>query len=172
MQGLIGHEVRIHSTSLARDLPGAVQVATTLTLAGKRVPHRAIGRRRTYRYHDRRVAKALRDLAGRIDVVHCWPRATAETAAAARRTGVVSVREAPQHPHRLRLQAGRGGARGERARARGGRPARLTEHLGLLDRDPETLARLRKRTLACREGLTWEQGARDLERLYRELLTR
>ena len=35
------------------------------------------------------------DLRGRIDVVHCWPRATLATAAAARRLGVASVRELP-----------------------------------------------------------------------------
>jgi glycosyltransferase involved in cell wall biosynthesis len=50
--------------------------------------------------------------------------------------------------------------------------AALTEHLGLLDRDPDLLARLRRRTLARREELTWAQGARDLENLYRELLAR
>ena len=48
----------------------------------------------------------------------------------------------------------------------------LTEHLRLVDRDPELLARLRARTLARRDELTWAQGARDLERLYRELLAR
>jgi glycosyltransferase involved in cell wall biosynthesis len=50
--------------------------------------------------------------------------------------------------------------------------AALTEHLGLLDRDPALLARLRARTLSRRDELTWEQGARDLETLYRELLAR
>jgi hypothetical protein len=38
--------------------------------------------------------------------------------------------------------------------------------------DPELLARLRARTLARRGELTWEQGARDLEGLYRGLLAR
>jgi len=97
VEGLIGlgHEVRVYATALAREVPGAAEVVTTLTLAGKRVPHRAVGRRRAYRYHDRQVGDALRKLAGQVDVVHMWPRATIETAAAARETGVVSVREAP-----------------------------------------------------------------------------
>jgi glycosyltransferase involved in cell wall biosynthesis len=364
VQGLIGlgHEVRVHTTALAREVPGAADVVTTLTLAGKRVPHRALGRRRAYRYHDRRVAKALRSLTGQVDVVHCWPRATVETAAAARRTGVVSVREAPNthtayaygrvaaetarlglpqpagHSHtideaalaleereyaavdlvavpsefsrrtflergfaperlglhqygfdparfpppdRSRRNGGPEGLRalfvgsceprkglhyaleawvGSGAAERGsfvicgafypgydavlaewlehpsvtvkgfvpdvaalmresdvlvlptveegsalvtyeaqasgcvpvvsdaagarcvhlegalvheaGDVAALTEHLGLLDRDPELLTRLRMRTLARRDELTWEQGARDLENLYRELLSR
>ena len=50
--------------------------------------------------------------------------------------------------------------------------AALTEHLRLLAGDPDLLARLRARTLARRDELTWEQGARDLEGLYRELLAR
>jgi glycosyltransferase involved in cell wall biosynthesis len=50
--------------------------------------------------------------------------------------------------------------------------AALTGHLELLDRDAALLARLRERTLARRDELTWEQGARDLEGLYRELLAR
>jgi glycosyltransferase involved in cell wall biosynthesis len=91
----LGHEVHVYATALARDVPGAARVTTTLTLAGRRVPHRALGRARAYRYHDRRVARALRSAPGRIDVVHCWPRATLETAQAARGSGAVSVREAP-----------------------------------------------------------------------------
>lgn len=91
----LGHEVRVYATAVAHELPHTEEVVTTLTLAGKRVPHRAIGRRRAYRYHDRRVGKALRRLAGEVDIVHCWPRATVETAAAARDTGIASVREAP-----------------------------------------------------------------------------
>jgi glycosyltransferase involved in cell wall biosynthesis len=91
----LGHDVRVHATALARDVPGAKEVVTTLTLAGRRVPHRALGRRRAYRHHDRRVAKALRSLDGAVDIVHCWPLATVETAAAAAELGVVSVREAP-----------------------------------------------------------------------------
>ena len=91
----LGHQVRVHATAVAREVPGAEEVVTTLTVAGKRIPHRAVGRRRAYRYHDRQVGDALRRLAGDVDVLHCWPRATVETAAAAREAGVVSVREAP-----------------------------------------------------------------------------
>jgi glycosyltransferase involved in cell wall biosynthesis len=91
----LGHEVRVHTTALARPVEGAEEVVTTLTLAGKRVPHRAVGRRRAYRRHDRQVGNALRRLSGEVDVVHCWPRATLQTAAAGAETGAVSVREAP-----------------------------------------------------------------------------
>ncbi len=87
--------MHVHATAVAREVTGAAEVATTLSLAGRRIPHRAVGRARAYRHHDGRVARELRRRPGGFDVVHCWPRATLQTAAAARETGVVSVREAP-----------------------------------------------------------------------------
>lgn len=71
----------------------AQRVVTTMALGNVRVPHRAVGIDRAYRYHDWRVARALRQLRGRIDLVHCWPKATLETAQVARRLGVKVVRE-------------------------------------------------------------------------------
>jgi glycosyltransferase involved in cell wall biosynthesis len=97
VKGLIarGHEVLVYCTSARGELGGAARTTTTLTVLGRRVPHRALGRERAYRYHDRRVARALRRLRPRADVVHCWPRATVQTAAAAREVGTKSVREVP-----------------------------------------------------------------------------
>jgi glycosyltransferase involved in cell wall biosynthesis len=97
VRGLIarGHEVHVYCTSAVADLPGVAALTTTLTLLGRRVPHRALGRERAYRYHDRRVARALRKLRPPADVVHVWPRATVQTAAAAREVGTKSVREVP-----------------------------------------------------------------------------
>jgi glycosyltransferase involved in cell wall biosynthesis len=91
----IGHDVRVFATAVARDAPGATEVVTTLSVAGRRIPHRALGRRRAYDYHDWRVARALARPRHEVDVVHCWPRATIRTAPAARAIGAVSVREAP-----------------------------------------------------------------------------
>lgn len=91
----LGHEVHVHCTAVAGAPPAVHRVVTTLEVGGVRLPHRALGRARAYRYHDRRVARALRGLAGRIDVVHVWPRATLATAEAARRLGVPTLREAP-----------------------------------------------------------------------------
>jgi glycosyltransferase involved in cell wall biosynthesis len=98
VEGLIGLglEVSVICTSLQRELPGARRITTTLTAGGRRIPHRALGPGdRAYRYHDLRVAHALRGLAGEIDVVHVWPRAALATARTARELGIVSVREAP-----------------------------------------------------------------------------
>jgi glycosyltransferase involved in cell wall biosynthesis len=97
VEGLLeqGVEVVVWCTSLARRLSRPVEVVETLRLAGRRVPHRLLGGRGAYAYHDRRVARRVADARGAFDVVHCWPRATLATAAAARRTGALSVREAP-----------------------------------------------------------------------------
>jgi glycosyltransferase involved in cell wall biosynthesis len=91
----IGHEVHVYCTSVAEPPPVVHSLVTTLTLAGRRIPHRALGRQRAYRYHDRRVAWALRRAAGNIDVAHVWPRATLASAAAAKRMGTRVIREAP-----------------------------------------------------------------------------
>lgn len=95
IQGVIdqGIELTLYCTRVERSVPGAKRVVSTLALAGRRIPHRAIGRERAYRYHDRRVAAALTRLRGEIDVVHCWPGAVLATAGAARRLAIPSVRE-------------------------------------------------------------------------------
>lgn len=87
-------EVVLYVTSCDVDVPGVRSVRETLAVAGRRIPHRALGVERAYRYHDRRVAAALRGLDG-IDLVHCWPKATVETAKAARRRGIPTLREVP-----------------------------------------------------------------------------
>jgi glycosyltransferase involved in cell wall biosynthesis len=95
IQGVIdqGVELTLYCTSVERPVTGARRVVTTLAPAGRRIPHRALGRERAYRFHDRRVALALRRLRSETDVVHCWPGAVEATARAARRLRIRSVRE-------------------------------------------------------------------------------
>jgi D-inositol-3-phosphate glycosyltransferase len=98
VEGLLdqGIDVSVWCTSLHGALPRATRIVTTLQVAGVRIPHRALGGGdRAYRYHDRRVAAALRRRRGEIDVVHVWPRAGLHTARAARELGIRVVREAP-----------------------------------------------------------------------------
>jgi len=90
-----GVGVTLYCTSLQAELPANVRTVQTLSVAGRRIPHRVLGIERTYRYHDRRVALALRRLAPQIDVVHTWPRATVHTARAARKLGIPCMREVP-----------------------------------------------------------------------------
>jgi glycosyltransferase involved in cell wall biosynthesis len=90
-----GIDVTVVCTSLARELPGEPRVVETLRLGGRRVPHRALGVRRAYAFHDRRCARVLTDLAGEVDVVHVWPAGCAATLRAARRLGIPTLREVP-----------------------------------------------------------------------------
>jgi glycosyltransferase involved in cell wall biosynthesis len=89
-----GIEVVLYCTSLERELDGANEVVETLAFRGRRIPHRALGLARAYRYHDRRVARALRRQEP-LDLVHCWPAASLVTFRAARALGIPCVREVP-----------------------------------------------------------------------------
>jgi glycosyltransferase involved in cell wall biosynthesis len=93
--GLIsrGHEVHVVAASIARAVPGAASVTTSLTIARRRVPHRAIGRDRAFRWHDSVAARVVRRV--RPDVVHSWPLSTGLAADEGRRQGAAVVREAP-----------------------------------------------------------------------------
>jgi glycosyltransferase involved in cell wall biosynthesis len=90
-----GAEVTLYCTSQHGELPTNVRVVRTMSVGGRRIPHRTFGIDRTYRYHDLRVAAALRRRRSSVDVVHCWPRATVRTARAAQRLGIPSFREVP-----------------------------------------------------------------------------
>ncbi|AYF98924.1 glycosyltransferase family 4 protein [Protaetiibacter intestinalis] len=88
-----GHEVHLVTSSVARPVPGLASSQRTLELAGLRVPHRAVGRDRAFRHHDRIAAGVVRRV--RPDVVHGWPLAATRTFAAAAEVGAASLREAP-----------------------------------------------------------------------------
>jgi glycosyltransferase involved in cell wall biosynthesis len=90
-----GIEVILYCTSLERKLEGVHEVVETLSLRGRRLPHRALGVARAYRYHDRRVARALRTGAEDVELVHCWPSASIATFRAARARGIPCLREVP-----------------------------------------------------------------------------
>jgi len=100
VQGLVDHgvEVDLVCTSVGRQVPGLARVTETLVAAGRRIPHRALGVDRAYRYHDRRAARALARRRDEIQIVHTWPGGCLATLARARQLGVPSVRELPS-PH-------------------------------------------------------------------------
>jgi D-inositol-3-phosphate glycosyltransferase len=97
IQGLIeqGVTVDVVCTSLQRELPGARRVIETLRLGGRRVPHRALGVHRAYRYHDWRAARTLERLRREVDLVHSWPAGCLRTLSTARQVGVPGFREVP-----------------------------------------------------------------------------
>jgi glycosyltransferase involved in cell wall biosynthesis len=90
-----GLDVTLFCTSLEQELEGPCKVIRTLAFGGMRVPHRALGVRRSYRYHDRTVAATLRRRGGGFDIVHSWPQASLETFGAARELGITGVQEVP-----------------------------------------------------------------------------
>lgn len=97
LEGLIeqGLTVDVVCTSLHGDLPGARRVIETLKLGGRRIPHRALGVYRAYRYHDRRAAEMLRRLRREVDLAHTWPAGCLHTLSAARQVDVPGFREVP-----------------------------------------------------------------------------
>jgi glycosyltransferase involved in cell wall biosynthesis len=90
-----GVEVLVHPASVHRALPQRVQVRPTLARGRLRVPYRAIGQLRALIVHDRIVARRLRGLAGKVDLVHTWPLGALATLEEARRLGIPTVLERP-----------------------------------------------------------------------------
>jgi len=88
-----GHEVHIVAASVTKPVEGAASVRTTLVLFSRRVPHRALGRDRALRLHDRLTAGIVKKVD--VDVVHAWPLGSALTFEAAARRGIPAVREVP-----------------------------------------------------------------------------
>ena len=88
-----GHHVHLVATSILRDVEGLASVRTSLSVGGRRIPHRALGRDRALRWHDRVAARAV--ASRRPDVVHVWPLAATRTIAAATELGIPSFREVP-----------------------------------------------------------------------------
>ena len=93
-----GLSVYVYCTSSRVSLEGATRVVQTLVAGGRRIPHRALGVERAYRYHDRRVALTVPRLAGAVDLVHAWPAGCRRTFQAAAKVGIPSFREVP-NPH-------------------------------------------------------------------------
>jgi glycosyltransferase involved in cell wall biosynthesis len=90
-----GGDVSLMTGVVHRSLPPTVHVTTTLSRGRWRVPYGALGQMRALALHDRIVARRLRRLVGRIDLVHAWPLAALETLREARRLGIPTVLERP-----------------------------------------------------------------------------
>jgi glycosyltransferase involved in cell wall biosynthesis len=88
-----GHDVHVVAASIARPVAGVISSTTSLSIAGRRVPHRVMGRDRALAWHDRIAARAVSRRSP--EVVHVWPLAAARTIEAARRRGIPTFREVP-----------------------------------------------------------------------------
>jgi glycosyltransferase involved in cell wall biosynthesis len=93
----LGADVTLMCTTTAVHVDG-VRVVQTLRVLGRRLPHRALGVRNAYRYHDLRVAHWLQRHPGDADVIHAWPRSCVHTLHTANGLGIAAVREVPS-PH-------------------------------------------------------------------------
>jgi len=90
-----GADVLVHPGVLQVPLPGNLVVEPTLSRGKLRLPYRLLGTARTCALHDRIVARRLRKLAGKIDIVHLWPLAASETARTAAEMRIPTVLERP-----------------------------------------------------------------------------
>src|ERR1700688_1250279 len=68
-----GADVLVFPGVLHRAIPEEVTVRPTLAKGRLRIPYKLVGRVRACAIHDAVVARRLKKLAGRIDIVHCWP---------------------------------------------------------------------------------------------------
>lgn len=94
-RGLIarGHEVHAVVASVREPVPGVASLTTSMSKGPARLPHRAIGRDRAFRWHDRVAAAVVRRV--QPDVVHLWPLGAGRAAAAGLAAEAAVVREAP-----------------------------------------------------------------------------
>lgn len=88
-----GHRVHLVTASIARPVSGLASERRALEVAGRRVPHRVLGRDRALALIDRVAASVVRRV--RPDVVHAWPLAARAALVAAREVGAAGLREAP-----------------------------------------------------------------------------
>jgi glycosyltransferase involved in cell wall biosynthesis len=99
VRGLVeaGVEVTLLCTSVHSgfELHRPRRVVTTMAIGGMRLPHRALGIDRTFRYHDWRVARGLGRLRNEVDLIHCWPRGVIKSSVVARRMNLPVLREVP-----------------------------------------------------------------------------
>ena len=90
-----GARVQVHPASVHQPLPEGVPVSPTLARGRLRLPYRLVGQLRALVWHDRLVARRLRQLVDEIDVVHAWPLGALATLEEARRLGIPTVLERP-----------------------------------------------------------------------------
>src|SRR5580698_5356269 len=74
-----GAEILAFPGVLHRPVPPNVKVRPTLARGKFRISYKLVGTMRALALHDHIVARRLRKLAGKIDVVHTWPDAALET---------------------------------------------------------------------------------------------
>lgn len=90
-----GADVLVFPGVLQRPLPESIQVHPTLSWGKIRISYKLLGTVRALQLHDYVVSNRLRNLVGKIDVVHTWPVGAFRTLQAAKQLGMVTVLERP-----------------------------------------------------------------------------
>lgn len=90
-----GADLLVFPASLGRPVPAGVRVLPTLAKGKLRVPYKVLGTMRAVALHDEIVARRLKGLRGKIDIVHTWNLGALETLRTARELGIPTVLERP-----------------------------------------------------------------------------
>jgi glycosyltransferase involved in cell wall biosynthesis len=90
-----GVEVLVYPGVLHRPVAEGVVVKPTLAAGKLRIPYKLVGMIRACALHDQIVARRLKKLAGKIDVIHTWALGARATLKEARRLGIPTVLERP-----------------------------------------------------------------------------
>jgi glycosyltransferase involved in cell wall biosynthesis len=88
-----GADLLVFPGVLHRPVPAGVKVRTTLSRGKVRIPNKLLGRQRSGALHDWIVARRLKDLVGKIDIIHTWPSGALRTIKEAARLGIPTVLE-------------------------------------------------------------------------------
>jgi len=101
----LGVRVTLYAGSCEKEIHELNGSKETLVPWGVKMPIRLLGVDRAAALHDRIVAKALRRLNRRIDIVHCWSPGALETLKTARKLGIKTVLERPSSHTRFVFKA-------------------------------------------------------------------
>lgn len=88
-----GADLLVCPASLGREVPEDVKVSPTLARGKYRVPYRLVGTLRAVEWHDRIMARRIKKMVGKIDIIHAWPLGSLRTLTTARQLGIPTVLE-------------------------------------------------------------------------------
>lgn len=100
-----GAEVLAFPGVLHRSVPASVRVQPTLAWGKLRIPYKLLGTMRALALHDRIVARRIKKLHDKVDLIHLWPAAALETLKAAAKDGTPTVLERPNAHTRFAFEA-------------------------------------------------------------------
>lgn len=90
-----GAEMLVYPGVLHRPVAQGVKVKPTLAVGKLRIPYKLVGMIRACALHDQIVARRLKKLVGKIDVIHTWALGARATLKEAARLGIPTVLERP-----------------------------------------------------------------------------